>query len=68
MNLYEFEAKEILAQYGIPLPDGRVAQSAAEAEAVAKAMPGHKFAVKAQIMAGGRGLAGRNRRRSTAPS
>jgi len=58
MNLYEFEAKEILAQYGIPLPDGRVAQSAVEAEAVAKAMPGHKFAVKAQIMAGGRGLAG----------
>lgn len=58
MNLYEFEAKEILAQYGVPVPEGRVVASAAEAEAVARELPGHKFAVKAQIMAGGRGLAG----------
>ena len=58
MNIYEFEAKEILAQYGVPVPEGRVASTAEEAEAVARALPGHKFAVKAQILAGGRGLAG----------
>ncbi len=58
MNLFEFEAKEILAQYGIPVPEGRIAESAAAAEATARELPGHKFAVKAQIMAGGRGLAG----------
>jgi len=58
MNLYEFEAKEILAQYGVPVPDGRVVTSAGDAEAAALELPGHKFAVKAQIMAGGRGLAG----------
>lgn len=58
MNLYEYEAKEILAQYGVPVPDGRSVTTAADAEAAAKALPGHKFAVKAQILAGGRGLAG----------
>ncbi|MEX0693372.1 MAG: ADP-forming succinate--CoA ligase subunit beta [Rhodospirillales bacterium] len=58
MNLYEFEAKEILAQYGVPVPEGRIASTALEAEAAAQALPGHKFAVKAQILAGGRGLAG----------
>lgn len=58
MNLYEYEAKEILAQYGVPVPEGRIATSPGEAEDAAKALPGHKFAVKAQILAGGRGLAG----------
>jgi succinyl-CoA synthetase beta subunit len=58
MNLYEFEAKEILAQYGVPVPEGRIASTAEEAEAAARVLPGHKFAVKAQILAGGRGLAG----------
>ncbi|MBO6949777.1 MAG: ADP-forming succinate--CoA ligase subunit beta [Rhodospirillales bacterium] len=58
MNLYEYEAKEILAQYGVPVPEGRSVTTAADAEAAAKALPGHKFAVKAQILAGGRGLAG----------
>ncbi len=58
MNLYEYEAKEILAQYGVPMPDGRIASTPEEAEAAAKALPGHKVAVKAQILAGGRGLAG----------
>jgi len=58
MNLYEYEAKEILAQYGVPVPDGRVVASAGDAEAAACELPGHKFAIKAQIMAGGRGLAG----------
>lgn len=58
MNLYEYEAKEILAQYGIPVPSGRAVGNAADAEAAARELPGHKFAVKAQILAGGRGLAG----------
>ena len=58
MNLYEHEAKEILAQYGVPVPEGHIATTSADAEAQARALPGHKFAVKAQILAGGRGLAG----------
>lgn len=58
MNLYEYEAKEILAQYAVPVPDGRIAETAEAAEAAARELPGHKFAVKAQILAGGRGLAG----------
>ena len=58
MNLYEFQAKEILARHGVPIPAGHVAESAADAEARANELPGEKFAVKAQIHAGGRGIAG----------
>jgi len=58
MNLYEYQAKEILAQYGVPIPDGGVAGSAEEAEARARGLAAEKYAVKAQIHAGGRGMAG----------
>jgi len=58
MNLYEYQAKEILAQYGVPIPDGGVAGSAEEAEARARGLEAEKYAVKAQIHAGGRGMAG----------
>ncbi len=58
MNLYEYQAKEILAQYGVPIPEGGVAGSAEEAEARARGLGAEKYAVKAQIHAGGRGLVG----------
>lgn len=58
MDLPEYQAKEILAQYGVTVPEGALARSAVEAENRARAITCEKFAVKAQIHAGGRGLAG----------
>jgi succinyl-CoA synthetase beta subunit len=58
MNLHEYQAKKILAGYGIPVPQGRVATSAEEAVAAAHALGGAVWVVKAQVHAGGRGKAG----------
>ncbi len=58
MNIHEYQAKEILASYGVTAPDGRVAQDAAEAGRAAGALGGSGWMVKAQIHAGGRGKAG----------
>ena len=58
MNLHEFQAKEILASHGVPVPQGMVAGSAPAAERAVRALPGKKFAIKAQVHAGGRGRAG----------
>jgi succinyl-CoA synthetase beta subunit len=58
MNLHEYQAKKILASYGIPVPEGRVAASADEAVAAAEALGGKVWVVKAQVHAGGRGKAG----------
>src|SRR6202790_1353953 len=58
MNLHEYQAKKILASYGIPVPEGRVAESADEALAAAQALGGKVWVVKAQVHAGGRGKAG----------
>jgi succinyl-CoA synthetase beta subunit len=58
MNLHEYQAKKILASYGIPVPDGRVASSPEEAVAAAAALGGKLWVVKAQVHAGGRGKAG----------
>ncbi len=58
MNLHEFQAKEILGRYGVPVPQGEVAESASAAEGAARKLPGSRFAVKAQVHAGGRGRAG----------
>jgi len=58
MNVHEYQAKELLAKYGVPVQPGGVAYTAAEAEAVAKRLGGQLWAVKAQIHAGGRGKAG----------
>ncbi len=58
MNLHEYQAKKLLASYGIPVPPGRVAASADEAVAVAQALGGAVWVVKAQVHAGGRGKAG----------
>ncbi|MBI2383585.1 MAG: ADP-forming succinate--CoA ligase subunit beta [Gammaproteobacteria bacterium] len=58
MNLHEYQAKEIFARYGIPVPQGQLASSPEAARAAAKQVGGEKFVVKAQVHAGGRGKAG----------
>jgi succinyl-CoA synthetase beta subunit len=58
MNLHEYQAKRLFADYGVPVPDGRVAASEAEAVAAAGELAGPVWVVKAQVHAGGRGKAG----------
>ncbi|MCW5571882.1 MAG: ADP-forming succinate--CoA ligase subunit beta [Steroidobacteraceae bacterium] len=58
MNLHEYQAKAVFRQYGVPVPEGRVARSADEAVAAAEAIGGGVWVVKAQVHAGGRGKAG----------
>jgi succinyl-CoA synthetase beta subunit len=55
MNIHEYQAKQLLAKYGIAIPAGHAAMSVAEAVAGAKQLPGPLYVVKAQIHAGGRG-------------
>lgn len=57
MKIHEYQAKEILAEFGVPVPAGRVARTPAEARAIAEELGG-KVVVKAQIHAGGRGKGG----------
>ena len=57
MKIHEYQAKNILAKFNIPVPRGEVAYTVAEAEAVAKKIGG-SVVVKAQIHAGGRGKGG----------
>jgi len=57
VKLHEYQAKEILARAGIPIPDGRLATTPQEAEAAAKVIAA-PVAVKAQVHVGGRGKAG----------
>ena len=58
MNLHEYQSKKILASYGVAVPAGQVASTAAEAVAAAQAVGGNVWVVKAQVHAGGRGKAG----------
>ncbi len=58
MNIHEYQAKELLASYGVAVPQGGVADTVEEALAVAKTLPGPIRVVKAQIHAGGRGKGG----------
>src|SRR5580693_5420779 len=58
MNLHEYQSKELFAEYAIPIPKGRVADSPDAAVAAAKALGGVLWVVKAQVHAGGRGKAG----------
>jgi succinyl-CoA synthetase beta subunit len=58
MNLHEYQAKELFAQYAIPIPGGQVADSPDSAVAAAQALGGSLWVVKAQIHAGGRGKGG----------
>src|SRR5215208_508730 len=55
MNIHEYQAKELLAKYGVPVPAGYPAMSAEEAVEAAQKLPGPLWVVKAQIHAGGRG-------------
>jgi len=58
MNIHEYQAKAVLAKYGVPVPKGGAAFSAEEAVAEAKMLGGPVYVVKAQIHAGGRGKGG----------
>ena len=58
MNVHEYQAKRLFAEYGIPVPRNDVASTADEAVEKAKAMGGDKWVIKAQVHAGGRGKAG----------
>lgn len=57
MKIHEFQAKEIFAKYGVPIPKGRVASTPDEAAAIAAEL-GVKVVVKSQVHTGGRGKAG----------
>ena len=58
MKIHEYQAKDVLRQYGVAVPKGRVCFSVDEAVAVAEELAGRKWVVKAQIHAGGRGKGG----------
>jgi len=58
MNFHEYQAKQLFADYGIPVPAGRVASTADEAVEAAQSLGAGPWMVKAQIHAGGRGKAG----------
>ncbi|HEX7751547.1 MAG TPA: ADP-forming succinate--CoA ligase subunit beta [Novosphingobium sp.] len=55
MNIHEYQAKELLAKFGVAVPAGHAALTVEEAVEAAKKLPGPLYVVKAQIHAGGRG-------------
>jgi succinyl-CoA synthetase beta subunit len=57
MKLHEYQSKELLAKYGVPVPMGDVTSDPAEARSIAERLGG-KVVVKAQVLMGGRGKAG----------
>lgn len=58
MKIHEYQAKDILRQYGVALPEGCVCFSVEEAVSIAEQLGGSQWVVKAQIHAGGRGKGG----------
>ena len=58
MNIHEYQAKGLLAEFGVPVPRGGLATTVQEARAVAEGLAGPVWVVKAQIHAGGRGKGG----------
>ena len=58
MNVHEYQAKALLHEFGVPVPEGRLATTPEEAEKAAKALGTPVVVVKAQVHAGGRGKAG----------
>jgi succinyl-CoA synthetase beta subunit len=58
VNIHEYQAKEILARYGVKIPKGRVAFNLKEAEATAREIGPGPYVIKAQVHAGGRGKGG----------
>ena len=65
MKLHEYQAKELLARFGVPVPEGRVARTPEEAATIAGELGG-KCVVKAQVHSGGRGKGGGIKLLSTA--
>ncbi len=57
MKLHEYQSKELLSRFGVPVPAGDVTSDPAQAESIAKKLGG-KVVVKAQVLMGGRGKAG----------
>src|ERR1019366_3624129 len=66
MNIHEYQAKQILARFGVPVPKGQHATTPDDAAAAFKALGQPTAVVKAQINAGGRGKAGGVKLLSTA--
>jgi len=58
MNVHEYQAKQLFREFGVAVPEGGLAETPAEAEAVAKQLGSEVVVVKAQIHAGGRGKGG----------
>lgn len=58
MNIHEYQTKELLRSYDIPVPEGRMADTDAAAGMIAEEIGGERWVVKAQIHAGGRGKGG----------
>ncbi|CAH1202855.1 Probable Malate--CoA ligase, subunit beta [Candidatus Nitrotoga sp. BS] len=58
MNIHEYQTKDLLKHYGVPVPPGRVVHTDAQAATVAEEIGGARWVVKAQIHSGGRGKAG----------
>ena len=58
MKIHEYQAKEVLSQYGVSVPQGKVATTPEQARSVAQELGGNLWVVKAQIHAGGRGKGG----------
>ena len=58
MKIHEYQAKDILKGYGVPVPKGRVAETSEEAKKIAEEIGAKRIVVKAQIHAGGRGKGG----------
>ena len=58
MNIHEYQTKDLLKRYGVPVPQGRVVHNDEQAVTVAEEIGGMRWVVKAQIHSGGRGKAG----------
>src|SRR4030042_246526 len=58
MKIHEYQAKQLMGAYNIPVPKGNVAQTAEEAKEAASKIGGNRFVIKAQVHAGGRGKGG----------
>ena len=58
MDIHEYQAKEVLAGFGVAVPDGALAYSPEQAAYRARELGGERWVVKAQVHAGGRGKAG----------
>jgi len=58
MNLHEYQAKQVFASYGMPVPNNQVVEATADISAALAKLAGDRWVVKAQVHAGGRGKAG----------